>query len=121
MRNLFVSISVIFVSGCVPDMTPDKNILKSLKMNDAVIEWFNRSAAYAETPDFITVTRGDHIDTLCAASNIADIKKDEGRAVITLCFYGVPKNHGHAISLPTKVLDFTILADTTYIRTKTAH
>ena len=114
MREIFLLIAVASFSGCIPNMEPDKNILKSLKEDDDIIEWYNRSSAYAETPDYITISRNNIIDTICIADNIADIHKKSGAKIITIGFYGTPKKYTDSIQVPKNVFDYIIRIDTSY-------
>ena len=104
----------IFLSGCVPNMTPDKTVLSSFKIGNATVEHFNHSSAYAETPDYITITKGKVVDTICIATNIAVVAKNPESAVITIGFYGVPKFYTKTIQLPKTVFECKIAIDTTY-------
>jgi len=95
-------------------MAPPKNVLKSVKIGKSEIEWYSLSSAYADVPDCITIKKGKSIDTICKSNNIADIK-DLGNDTVLVGFYGKPKRYNEVIELPQKVLNFTIIVDTTYI------
>lgn len=95
-------------------MAPPKNILKSMKIGNAEIEWFSLSSAYADVPDCITIRNGKLVDTICKSNNIADFK-DLGNNKILIGFYSVPKQHGETIELPREFSNFTLVVDTTYI------
>ncbi|MBW1655363.1 hypothetical protein [Flavobacterium quisquiliarum] len=111
--TLLLVLLFIFLSGCVPNMTPDKTVLSSFKIGNATVEHFNHSSAYAETPDYITITKGNIVDTICVATNIATVTKNSGN-VINIGFYGIPKLYTKTIQLPKGVLEYTIAVDTTY-------
>jgi hypothetical protein len=114
MKMLF-PIIVVFLSGClpVPDMTPPKTVIKAVAVNGSQIEWFSLSSAYAEVPDYITISNGKIVDTICRATNIADIKVLQNQNLI-IGFYGSPKMYDGSALLKGSVIKFDI--DSTYVR-----
>lgn len=112
--NKLFLLLLVLLSGCFPNMTPDKSVLSSFKMGDVVVEHFNHSSAYAETPDYITVSRGKIIDTICISTNIAVVTKNPDSAVITIGFYGIPKFYTNTIQIPESVFEYKIAIDTSY-------
>jgi hypothetical protein len=94
-------------------MTPSKSVLKFFDTGDVQVEWFTYSSSYANTPDYVTFTKGKVIDTLCISTNIADIQKGDD-SVITISFYGVPKKYSEVTQWPERVFGYTIVIDTTY-------
>lgn len=88
--------------------------IKEVQNNDVKLDWFFYSAAYSESPDYITVNQGGTIDTICTASNIAGLRLDADK--IMLGFYGSPQLYGEPIEVPTKVMGYKVLIDTNYVR-----
>lgn len=105
---------VIFIDGClpVPDLTPPKNVIKTVSTNGNQIEWFSLSSAYAEVPDYITISNGKNVDTICRATNIADIKVLRNQNLM-IGFYGKPKMYNGPAWLNNSIIKFDI--DSTYI------
>ena len=114
MRKIFLISATLILNGCVPDMTPPKTIRKSVKVDGVEVEWYSRSSAYVDVPDIVTITKGNHTDTICRASNVADVKIIDNNTIV-VGFYGKPKQSIDIIQLPQKVLNFNIVADTTYV------
>ena len=105
----------IFIYGClpVPDMTPPKDVIKTVSVNGSKIEWFSMSSAYAQVADYITVSDGKSVDTICRATNIADIKLSQNHNLI-IGFYGKPEMYNSPALLKRSVVKFEV--DSTYIR-----
>lgn len=106
-------IITIFTFGCIPDMTPPKTVIKTLSLNDNEIEWFSYSSAYAIVPDCITILKNGNVDTICKATNIADIKLLTDQSLM-IRFYGTPKMYDTPISLNLSL--FKVVLDTTYTK-----
>jgi hypothetical protein len=114
MRKIFLVSAMLILNSCVPDMAPPKTIMKSVKVDDVEVEWYSRSSAYVDVPDIVAITKGNRTDTICRASNVADLKII-GNDTILVGFYGKPKQPVDIIQLPQKVLNFNIVTDTTYV------
>lgn len=113
MRIIFLISLAFFLKICVPDMTPAKKILKSMKVGKAEVEWFSFSSAYADVPDCITIKKGKWIDTICRSNNIADLQ-DLGNNEVLIGFYGRPNRYGKLIELNQSISGITIVVDTAY-------
>jgi hypothetical protein len=96
----------------VPDFTLDRLYLKELEDSNIRLKWFFYSAAYTETPDYITMELNNTIDTICVASNVADLRFENNRIVIG--FYGMPQRYGDPLTIPCKVKGYKIIVDTAY-------
>lgn len=95
-------------------MEPPKRIKKQISIKDVKIEWFSISSAYIDTPDYITFSANEKIDTIFRSNNIADIRRLEGDSVL-IVFLGSPKKYNKNISVPKNHLEIEIIVDTTAI------
>jgi len=112
----FIIICLVLLSGCVPSFDvseEDRLYLKELQDSSIKLEWFYYSAAYGDSPDYITIQSDDKLDTLCLASNIAalNLKSDS----IVIGFYGRPNNHSRSNTLPKRYNNYKVVLDTNYV------
>jgi len=113
MKMLLILITV-FTHGCllVPGMTPPKDVIKTVSLNGSKIEWFSMSSAYAQVADYVTISDGKNVDTICRATNIADIKVPQNHNLV-IGFYGKPEMYNSPALLKKSEFKFDI--DSTYI------
>lgn len=89
-----------------------KNVIKTVLLNGSKIEWFSMSSAYAQVADYITVSDGKRADTICRATNIADIEVLQNQNLV-IGFYGKPEMYSSPALLNNSIIKFDI--DSTYI------
>ena len=113
IKALFVA--VLFQS-CVPDFNSttikDRLFLKEIDKPPIKLEWFYYSAVSFTTPDYVTLEKDKIIDTICIASNVADLKFHNNKIIIG--YYGSPQRYRNEIKIPATVAGYEILIDTTY-------
>lgn len=90
----------------------DKLHRKIIKTNNIEIDWFTYSTLSAVLPSHLTMKKGQDLDTICIATNVADVNLSGSKIIVG--FYGSPKRHTESISLPDSLMGYTIEVDTTY-------
>lgn len=106
MKKLFYFLLLGFY-GCFPDMKAPPLLKKSLIAEDARIEWSSSSSAFHDSPDRIRIIKGDQIDTVCSANNIADMRFLKNDS-LEISFFGEPQRYGRPLRLPTELAGFII-------------
>jgi hypothetical protein len=114
-------ITYLYFFPPVPDFSKGSKRLyiKELGICDAKLNWFFFSAAYSETPDYITIQNSSNVDTICISDNIADLKVENNKIVIG--FYGKPMGYTIPIKIPDSLMGYKIVIDTTYVLDRAKH
>lgn len=116
MKNSYLILLLIMVS-CklpVPSFEPEKKIIKEIKGKSIILEWYTYSGNLSQSfPSYITVLSKSKSDTICISDNISDLKIKEDKIVIG--FYGIPKLYTEEVNVPSSVIDYKIIVDTTYV------
>ncbi len=108
---------IILLQGCFPSFTPsheDRLIYKQTRTPEIEVEWYTFSTAYAESPDFVVLTKAGKTDTVCASDNVADVVV-KGSNTVIVGFYGAPSIYMEGIQVPDSVLGCPIVIDTSYV------
>ncbi len=106
----------LFVSSCVPDFSKSQTerlYFKKIETPSAKIDWFQYSLLTSMTSDYVLISKGSKIDTICVSDNIHDVNILIGDTII-ISFYGHPKDKNETIKIKEKVLDCKILIDTNF-------
>ena len=90
--------------------------MKEIKDSSIKLEWFYYSLITSTTPDYIEITKGSEVDTICVCNNIADVKVENNQIIIG--FYGRPYCYNELIEIPNSIMGYEILVDTTYVPDK---
>jgi hypothetical protein len=77
---------------------PERLYLKSEKKGDIQLDWFFYSLVGNTTQDYVTLTKGAKIDTLCFAGNVADVRFAGGDTVL-IGFHGHPKKYADPVKI----------------------
>lgn len=116
MRSIIILIVAILLQGCFPSFKPkdeDRLYLKEIDSSPVKLEWFFYSSAYTDSPDLITISIGEKVDTICKATNISDLKLINNK--IKIGFYGQPILFEKKINLSSYIMNYEILVDTSYV------
>lgn len=116
MKETGILSLIMMLQSCFPgfeSMPKDRLFLKEINVAPIKLKWFFYSTVSSETPDYITIEKESKTDTICIANNVADLKLDGSKIVIG--FYGSPQKYMEAIQLPTAVMGYKIVTDTSYI------
>jgi hypothetical protein len=108
---------LLILNGCFPDLklkNSDRLYLKEIKEPNIKIDWFFYSTISSTTPDYLIVSQGIKIDTICISDNIANVEFISD--VIKISFYGEPSCHYKAISIAGSVFDFEIKVDSSHVK-----
>ena len=92
----------------------DRLFFKKIKTTSIEVEWYTYSAAWADSPDYITIKKGNVLDTVCMSDNIADIYVIDSNKVV-IGFYGIPARYMEPVIVNEKVLGSTIIIDTAHV------
>ena len=107
---------LMVLQSCVPGFessSKDRLYLKELNNSTVKLEWFYYSTVSSPTPDYVTIAKGNQVDTICIASNIADVKLKGNQVLIG--FYGRPERYKSPINLPGEVMGYKMVTDTSYV------
>jgi len=105
---------IILLQGCFPNIPPPERLyLKEIKDTSIKLEWFYYSLITSTTPDYIEITKGNVIDTICLCNNVADLKFENNQIIIG--FYGNPRCYCEPIEIPDSVMGYKIVVDTTHV------
>jgi hypothetical protein len=116
MKLISILFAALLFGSCAPsfESTPeDRLFFRKIKTPSVESEWYTYSAAWADSPDFVTIKTKKILDTLCISDNIADLYVvDSNRIVIG--FYGYPSLYMKPIKMPQILQGCPIIIDTTY-------
>lgn len=104
------------LQSCIPsfEATPeDRLYIKEINQRKIHLSWFFYSTVSTVTPDYITIQKEGRTDTICIASNVADLKFDGHKIVIE--FYGAPNRYAKTIKLPETTIGYPVIVDTTEV------
>jgi hypothetical protein len=116
MKAIKILPLIMMLQSCFPSFksTPrDRLFLKEINVTPIKLEWFFYSTVSSEMPDHITIEKESKTDTICIANNVADLKLNGNKIVIG--FYGNPQKYMEAIEIPTTIMGYEIVTDTSYI------
>ena len=116
MKSSIVVVTIMIVSGCFPSFhstEKDKLYLKELSDSTINVDWFFYSTVSTTTPDYLIAYKGNEIDTICIAENIADV--DIRGNEIMVQFYGKPQAFNKTILIPDYTLGYTLVVDTSLV------
>ncbi len=84
---------------------------KEISSNNMYIEWFYHSYISNVSPDFITVSKGDLVDTICFCSNIINVEFYHDSIFIES--EGPPSKYQYEYKVPTESFDYPIVIENT--------
>lgn len=121
IKTSHANIIHLFILGCIsscsltfkPDLK-DRIFFKKIKTPVLEVEWYTYSAAWADSPDIVTVKKENILDTVCISDNIADINVIE-RDKVVIGFYGSPEKYMKPIVIHKTILGYPIKIDTSYV------
>lgn len=91
MKNKLVLLTAL-LSSCFPDFSAkesDRLYLQVVKSPAVCVKWFTYSAAYADSPDFVTLEAKGRIDNLCTTDNLQHVALQGD--TVRLTFSGTPR------------------------------
>lgn len=107
---------LIGISSCIPNFKPgleDRIFFKKIKTPVIEIEQYTYFAAWANSPDIVTLKKGNVLDTVCISDNVADINVTESDKVV-MGFYGSPAKYMAPIIIREEIQKCPIKIDTTH-------
>jgi hypothetical protein len=112
-HTLWLLLAVGAVSSCVPDFQAteaDRLYLQVSGPVEARVKLFTYAAAYANSPDFVTLETPGRLDTLCRTDNLEQvaIRGD----TVHLAFTGAPSLYTKRIRVAPQAAGHLILVDT---------
>ena len=102
------------LSSCFPDFQAteaDRLYLRVTGPPKARVKWFTYSAAYADSPDFVTLETPGRLDTLCRTDNLEKVVVRGD--TICLAFNGGPRLYMERIPILRHLAGHPIVVDTT--------
>lgn len=113
-RTFWLLLASGTLTSCVPDFKAtesDRLYLRATGPAQARLKWFTYSAAYADSPDFVTLDTPGRLDTLCRTDNLeaVNLRGD----TVRLAFDGAPRLYMKRIAVPRHVAGHPVVVDTT--------
>lgn len=113
--RLIVVLSVITFCRC-HFSGPTRIYYKEITVPGHHFEWFFYSTLEDLSPDYVTVTSNNIIDTLCVAEHVKDIVVED--SVITLKFYGDPLCNSCGRGKIKSIEGYSLNIDSSYARSQ---
>lgn len=110
---VLISITLIITAGLQQCTINPKRLYKEkIKKADIELNWFYYSLISNTTPDYVTTTNKNEIDTILISNLITDIyiKKD----TVFLELYSSPTFEGESFKIPNQTLGYYIKVDSTH-------
>ena len=107
--------AIVMLYGCFPSFAPEVMVKREIRKDDVTVRWIGlKGILDQDFPDYISIQKGELIDTVCQSHNIANLLLI--RDTIRIAFYGNPEQYYEPITIPEMVLGYTIIIDTTWTK-----
>lgn len=120
IRPILILICLLSLTACSPQRKSTSEILKEISYNETKVKWVREyNTDRTEFSDIVQISKGDNIETLCVAKNVADIDfyyfVNKDKPNIAIGFFGIPYNPIGKVDITNTIFDHTIFIDTNYI------
>lgn len=117
MKAIKMLLVVVILQNCVlipsfESKPEDRLFLKEIITPSIKLEWYFYSTISNFTPDYIAILNENETDTICIASNVADLTLNSNKIMIG--FYGHPRKYGRRIEIPQSAMGYEVVIDTSY-------